>query len=116
MVASARWSGPGGATPGGVVGSSEKAEPDAGRGFGQPLQDGALEDAVAAPRAGQAEQVHLPDEAAEQRALLVRQRDAFIHRLPAFAVRGRAVAIEEGVIRKRLRVEVLPVHALGTWV
>src|SRR5262249_10230782 len=60
--------------------------------LGEVIENGTLIDAVAAPGPVQDEHRHAPCEAGQERGLLVRQADAFMHRVPASALLRRGIA------------------------
>ncbi len=76
------------------------------------VEDGALVDAVSAPRSGDDEHFHLPHEAGQDVALSDRQVDLFVNSGPALllvvvAVFGEEVGVAEAVFEFRCEVHVV---------
>src|SRR5262249_40524227 len=95
---------------GGLDVAVDKPDLDLGTLLGDPFEDGALVDAVAAPRAGDTQHVHLAHETAQQLAMYRGEGDAIVHRLPPLLMRGRAVLGEKVAVAEPFGEDLAPLH------
>src|SRR2546425_11345396 len=77
---------------------------------GEVLQDRSLAHTVSAPRARDAQQVHLPCKSRQHEALRLGEVDLVVDSLPPLLMLRRAVPLQVSRVKESRRVRLSPVH------